>query len=250
MWLFLAAVVASVVLGLSVWIALGMLAVALALNFWLGTVRMRPIQVRTPVEGRWQPVNSPADHVPSHRLHTYGQTWAIDLIPEPGERPRPGFEWWPPSRSADDFPGFGHPVLAPAEGVVVRSHDRERDHRSRSSWPGLALWIVEGFFRELTGPDRILGNHIVIEVAPGAYAVVAHLRRRSAKVRRGDRVRAGDEIAACGNSGSSTEPHVHFQLMDRPRALLAAGLPFRLTGAADEQGDPAPLPATGDVIVA
>jgi murein DD-endopeptidase MepM/ murein hydrolase activator NlpD len=79
---------------------------------------------------------------------------------------------------------------------------------------------------------------------------VAHLKRRSVKVKAGDRVRAGELIGACGNSGSSTEPHVHFQVMDRPRALLAAGLPFTLTGAADEAGRPAPLPATGDVILA
>jgi murein DD-endopeptidase MepM/ murein hydrolase activator NlpD len=230
---------------------LALLVTGLALYFRVGTVRAQPIAVRAPVRGRWSALNSPADKVPSHGLHAYGQTYGIDFVHMPGGGAyKPELGWWPATRAPAEYPGFDRPVVAPADGTVVRVHARERDHRSRSSWPGLALWIVEGFFRELTGPDRILGNHVVIEVAPGAYAVVAHLRRRSAKVRPGDRVRAGDEIAACGNSGSSTEPHVHFQLMDRPRALLAAGLPFRLTGAADDHGDPAPLPATGDVIVA
>lgn len=83
---------------------------------------------------------------------------------------------------------------------------------------------------------------MVIEVEPGAFAVVAHLRRGSVTVGPGDRVRAGQAIAECGNSGSSTEPHVHLQVMDRPRPWLAAGLPIALrTG---------PMPRTGEIIVA
>ena len=42
----------------------------------------------------------------------------------------------------------------------------------------------------------------------------------------GDRVTAGQEIARTGNSGSSTGTHLHFQLMDRPSALVADGLPY------------------------
>jgi murein DD-endopeptidase MepM/ murein hydrolase activator NlpD len=43
-------------------------------------------------------------------------------------------------------------------------------------------------------------------------------------------VTAGDLLAQCGNSGNSSEPHLHFQLMDQPRVLLAGGLPFRFDG--------------------
>jgi Peptidase family M23 len=227
-----------------------LLVAGLALYFRIGTVRVEPLVVRPPVRGRWSALNSPADKVPSHGLHAYGQTYAIDFVRVPQGTYEPKLGWSPATRPPDAYPGFGEPIVAPADGTVVRVHDRERDHRSRSSWPGLLLWIAEGFFRELTGPDRILGNHVVIEIAPGAYAVVAHLKRGSITVRPGDRVRAGQEIAACGNSGSSTEPHVHFQVMDRPGALLAAGLPFRFTGADREAGGPAALPATGDVILA
>jgi murein DD-endopeptidase MepM/ murein hydrolase activator NlpD len=47
------------------------------------------------------------------------------------------------------------------------------------------------------------------------------------RVRPGDRVAAGQPLAACGNSGNSTEPHLHLQLMDHPSVLLAARLPLR-----------------------
>jgi murein DD-endopeptidase MepM/ murein hydrolase activator NlpD len=229
---------------------LALLVAGLALYFRVGTVRTEPVVVRPPVRGRWSAINSPADKVPSHGLHAYGQTYGIDFVHVPQGTYELKLGWSLATRPAAEYPGFGKPIVAPADGTVVRVHDGERDHRSRSSWPGLLLWFAEGVIRELTGPDRILGNHVVIEIAPGAYAVVAHLKRRSATVRPGDRVRAGDHIADCGNSGSSTEPHVHFQVMDRPRALFAAGLPFRFTGTADESGDSAPLPATGEVIVA
>lgn len=55
----------------------------------------------------------------------------------------------------------------------------------------------------------------------------AHLRRGSLTVKPGDRVRAGQQIARCGNSGNRTEPHLHFQLTDGPDLNSARGLPFR-----------------------
>ena len=78
--------------------------------------------------------------------------------------------------------------------------------------------------------------------AAGVYAALAHLRRGSVRVRPGDRVAAGQPLAECGNSGNSSEPHLHFQLMDHPSVLLAAGLPLRFAayrvGDADRAGVP------------
>jgi murein DD-endopeptidase MepM/ murein hydrolase activator NlpD len=47
------------------------------------------------------------------------------------------------------------------------------------------------------------------------------------RVHKGQRVTAGEQLAECGNSGNSSEPHLHFQLMDHPRVSFSAGLPFR-----------------------
>ncbi|MGH2962998.1 MAG: M23 family metallopeptidase [Solirubrobacterales bacterium] len=227
MWLFFAAVIASVVIGVSIWIALGLFVAALVANLWLGTVRREPTRVGVPVVGRWQAMNSPADRVPSHYLHTYGQTYAIDFLCEPEDRPRPAFGSRPAFRRPEDFPGYGQKVLAPAAGTVVRTVDDQRDHRARNSALGvLFVFVVESAPRELLGPSRILGNHVVLDLGDGVYSALAHLRRGSLGVAEGDRVEAGDPIAECGNSGNSTEPHLHFQLMDSPRTLFAAGLPF------------------------
>jgi hypothetical protein len=224
------------------WPLLALLTVAFAVYLRLGTVRRPPVEVGLPVSGRWLAYNSPASHVPSHHLHAYGQTYAIDLVHVPGDGRRPPVAWWPLARRPADFPGFGQPVLAPADATVVRARDRERDHWSRTSPPALLYLVAEGMVRELLGPGRILGNHVVLDLGGGVYTALAHLRRGSVRVRTGDRVAAGQQLAECGNSGNSSEPHLHFQLMDHPSVLLAAGLPLAFDryqiGGADRAGVP------------
>jgi len=108
----------------------------------------------------------------------------------------------------------------------------------------LPIWLLyllaESIVRELLGAGRVVGNHIVIDMGDHRYAMYAHLQRHSAMVRPGDRVVAGQQIARCGNSGNSTEPHLHFQIMDRSRPTFAAGLPFEFDGA--------PPPRTGELL--
>ena len=55
-------------------------------------------------------------------------------------------------------------------------------------------------------------------------------------VRPGDQVVAGQQLARCGNSGNSTEPHLHFQVMDHPRPAFAAGLPFEFAEGVPPNG--------------
>ncbi len=225
------------------WVAILVFAITLAPYFRLAGPRDRaPIPVAVPVTGRWRALNSPASRVPSHGLHAYGQTFAIDLVHEPAPGTRGAGAWWPPARRPETFPGFGAAVCAPADGVVVAVHDRERDHWSRTGWLALPYLLVESAARELTGPARILGNHVVLDLGGGVYAALAHLQRRSARVRPGDVVRAGAVVACCGNSGNSSEPHLHVQLMDHPRAALADGIPFTFAGAG--------LPRNGEALVA
>jgi murein DD-endopeptidase MepM/ murein hydrolase activator NlpD len=197
-----------------------------------------------PVTGRWSAVNSPASNVPSHGIHANGQTFAIDLVYEPTEGARPEFGSGPAFRPPQDFPAFGQELLSPAEGRVVAVRDGARDHRSRSTWPAYAYMLLEGAFRELAGARQLLGNYLVIDLGDDSYAVFAHLQRGSVAVRPGDLVRRGDLVGRCGNSGNSSEPHLHFQLMDAPRPLVGAGLPFlfervQIDGSPPRHGVPA-----------
>ncbi|MFE9766646.1 M23 family metallopeptidase [Streptomyces sp. NPDC005808] len=193
-----------------------------------------PIEVGPPVRGRWSALNSPATRVPSHRTHAYGQTYAIDIVAEPesGPRTRPAFaKLWPIARRNRAFPAYDEPLFAVADATVVHASDWRRDHLSRNSVPALAyLMLIESWVRENGGAGWIVGNHVVLDLGDGVYAMYAHLRRGSLTVHPGDRVRAGQPIARCGNSGNSTEPHVHFQLMDGPDLDTAHGMPFTWRG--------------------
>ncbi|GGL86583.1 M23 family metallopeptidase [Nakamurella endophytica] len=107
---------------------------------------------------------------------------------------------------------YGQDVLAVADATVTAAVDGYRDQTPDAPRP---VTIEEAD-----------GNHVILEVAPGRYAFYAHLEPGSVAVRPGQRVRRGDVIGRAGNTGSSSGPHLHFHLMDRPSALVADGVPF------------------------
>ena len=207
-----------------------------------------PLQVvEPPVTGPWRALNSPATKVPSHGTHSLGQTYAIDLTLEPDDGSRPEFGSGPQWRRPAEYPAFGRPVASPVTGTVVRVHDRRRDHRARSGWVSIVyLLVVEGFVRQVGGARWMTGNSVVVRAEDGTHAVLAHLRRGSVLVRPGDRVTAGEQLAECGNSGNSSEPHLHVQLVDSPGIAGACGVPMAFRGGAPAGGDG--LPADGELL--
>ncbi|GAB3618316.1 hypothetical protein GCM10027416_28730 [Okibacterium endophyticum] len=214
-----------------VFAALGVAAVCLALAFLAPRLLPEhPVRVVTsPVRGRWVGVNSPASKVPSHGVRAYGQAYAIDVVADPVDTPRPEFGGGM-MRDVSEYPAFGVPVFAMLDGEVVRASGWRRDHRARSNAWGIFYMMAEGMIREIGGPGFVVGNHVTIRSDDGVYATVAHLRQGSLTVKVGDRVTAGSIIGQCGNSGNTSEPHVHAQLMDRASFWTAQGLPMTFAG--------------------
>jgi hypothetical protein len=140
-----------------------------------------------------------------------GQRFAVDfsaLLDAKGRTHR-----GPADRNSSYF-DFGRPVLAVAAGRVVEAVDRYPNQIPNANVP--------------VPVEAADGNHLIVKLGRGVYAGYAHLERGSLRVHRGERVRAGQVLAKLGNSGNTTGPHLHFQLMDRPSLLDSEGLPFVL----------------------
>jgi urea transporter len=105
------------------------------------------------------------------------------------------------------YHGFKLPVLAAAAGVVVKVENDVPDN------PIGGMDVVRNW-----------GNVVVLQHGPGLYSLVAHLTRRSIKVKEGQQVAQGEVLGLCGNSGRSPTPHIHFHLQVAPH-LGAATLP-------------------------
>jgi len=99
-----------------------------------------------------------------------------------------------------DYHCFNKPVLAPADGIVEEIIDHLDDN-------------------EIGHSDTVnnWGNTITIRHLPGLYTQLSHLRKGSIRITKGEAVKRGDVLAACGNSGRSPQPHLHFQVQASPR---------------------------------
>ena len=75
----------------------------------------------------------------------------------------------------------------------------------------------------------------MIQTSGGPVVAVCHLQRGSVRVRPGQEVRAGEELGRCGNSGNSTEPHVHVQAIDRADIRRAEAVPLTFDGRSRER---------------
>lgn len=213
------------------------------------------VRCRLPFEGRWVAVNTPAHRVPSHLVHSYGQTYAFDFVRDVdygGAEGRGIARRLIGIRQPGRYASFGEPIMSPNDGMVVAVDVGQRDHLSRSSRVWLPLLLLEGFIREAAGPRRVIGNHIILRLNDGSYMALGHLKRNSCRVRVGQHVRAGERIAECGNSGNSSQPHLHIQAMDAASLVFSRGKPLRFEGYTLDEGlaTASGIPARGQVISA
>ena len=94
-------------------------------------------------------------------------------------------------------------------------------------------FAIDGFPDQIPGalPSSIDvadadGNHIILDLGNELYALYAHLQPGSVAVKTGDIVKRGQVIARVGNTGNTSEPHLHLHVMDRPSGLIANGMPY------------------------
>jgi hypothetical protein len=167
-------------------------------------------KLQLPFDGRWKVERGGMKKRTSHSWALLSQRYAYDFLVVDAQ----GHSARGHAKALSDYLAWGRMLHAPTSGVIVRSQDRWDDNP------------VGARLRLPLTCRTLLGNHVVIEQdTTGMFVLMAHLQKRSCLHRVGDRVQAGDPIARCGNSGMSTEPHVHVQVQDRADFFSAQGLP-------------------------
>jgi murein DD-endopeptidase MepM/ murein hydrolase activator NlpD len=112
---------------------------------------------------------------------------------------------------------YGVDALAVADGVVTEVKDGIPENIPGANSRAVPITL-----------ETVGGNHVIIDIGGGNFAFYAHLQPGSLRVKLGDKVRRGQVIGLVGNSGNSTEPHLHFHIANNSSPLGSEGLPYAL----------------------
>ncbi|MCR2810904.1 MULTISPECIES: M23 family metallopeptidase [unclassified Microbacterium] len=124
--------------------------------------------------------------------------------------------------SNESYVDYGTDILAVADGTVVSILD---------GMPANAPGVLPAHDPELAAKltvENVDGNHVVLDLGDGVYAMYAHMISGSLTVKVGDTVVEGQVLGHLGNTGNANASHLHFQLMDGPSLLEADSLPYEL----------------------
>lgn len=175
-------------------------------------------RLRLPFEGEWYVYwggRSVARNI------TRDQHFAYDFL-----MLRNGNSFAGSGQTNEDYYCFGQPVVAPGSGLVVGA---ARDFADNP--PGIM------------SPQHPLGNHAILDHGNGEFSFLAHLKQASVRVELGNRIEAGTVVGLCGNSGNSSEPHLHFHLQTNAILFHGEGLPaffcdYIVNGKSVVRGEP------------
>jgi murein DD-endopeptidase len=115
----------------------------------------------------------------------------------------------------ENWYGFGTKLIAVADGVVSYVLDGELEN---------VPYIVPK--RGTLTRKNFAGNVVILDIGNGIYAVYAHIKKDSIRVKVGDRVKRSQVLAQLGNTGNSGGPHLHLHVIDRNAILAAEGVPY------------------------
>lgn len=155
-----------------------------------------------PFNGEWYVVWGGDTPEENYHVKTESQKGAFDLVIK-GEDGK--------THSGDgskntDYYAYGKDILSPVDGEVVVVIDGVPDNKPGEMNPFMAV-----------------GNCIIVKTDKNEFAVLAHLIPGSITVKKGDKIKSGTVLAKCGNSGNSSEAHLHFHIQNQENMGLAMG---------------------------
>lgn len=159
--------------------------------------------LRFPLRGAWYTFWGGHNAIENYHVVDRGQRFAYDLLILKDGKSHDG-----DGSKVEQFYAYGQPILAPADGVVTATE---------SDRPDMTPGTMD--------PAHPMGNYAIIDHGNGEFSFLCHLRPGSLKVKPGDKVSAGQRIAECGNSGNTSEPHLHYHLQNSGKFGDGDGLP-------------------------
>ncbi|OKP92586.1 hypothetical protein A3842_01965 [Paenibacillus sp. P3E] len=169
-----------------------------------------------PFQGKWFVYWGGTNELINYHYGAEQQRYAYDLIVVNN-----GFSYKGDATKNESYFAFGKPILAAAAGKVVKIVNDIQDNKPVG--------------KENT--EQIAGNHVIIDHGNGEFSYYAHLQKGSVSVKAGDVVKAGDTLGKCGNSGNSSEPHLHFEVANSAELYTTKSLRVHWKDADDyEQG--------------
>jgi murein DD-endopeptidase MepM/ murein hydrolase activator NlpD len=182
------------------------------------------VVISPPLRGDWAALNGPSN-VSGHRrliLALNGelasaQRFGIDFLKIDSAGKRMNGD---PLKNESYF-AYGQEARAVANGTVVVTKDGIPQNVPGANSRAVPITL-----------ETVGGNHVVIDIGGGRYAFYAHVQPGSLRVKVGDTVKRGQVLALVGNSGNSTEPHLHFHIVDGiapgTSTLGAEGVPYAI----------------------
>jgi hypothetical protein len=151
-----------------------------------------PVTIAMPFTGEWYVFSGGRGVLVNDHWTTSSQRNALDVLQIVDGSSHSG-----DSKRLTSYHAFGKPLLAPAAGRITVLLDTR---------PDLAIGDSDRRHPE--------GNYLVIDIGGGRYMMMGHLKQGSALVDVGDRVSPGQPLAQVGNSGNTSEPHLHIQVQN------------------------------------
>jgi murein DD-endopeptidase MepM/ murein hydrolase activator NlpD len=115
----------------------------------------------------------------------------------------------------EDYLAYDEPLLAVADGTVVSVVSDNAEATPQVITPDQTF-------------EQLGGNYVIIDIGGDNFAFYAHMVPGSASVRIGDKVTRGQVIGRLGNSGNTTEAHLHFHVTRAPLPLSGDNVPFEI----------------------
>jgi hypothetical protein len=185
-------------------------------------VRQGAIAIGPPLRGgEWLAGNGPSNTsghrrslIPIGGVAHIAQRFAIDWL----QLREDGNSYTGDRLDNKNYRCYGQEAFAVADAAVVAVRDGIPENV-----PGISSRAVPITL------ETVGGNRAILDLGGGRYGFYAHLQPGKIRVKLGDRVKRGQVIGLVGNSGNSTEPHLHFHVCDANSPLASEGLPYAFT---------------------